>query len=300
MRRFYRWGLVIGSIVTIAGLGVGVQAHSAVAQTAVPTPQVVRESRFDIADAPAVGEVVQQVVNFPPGAWTSPHSHGGQAINLVMEGVITFRRGDEERKYPAGEAWSDPTGEVHAAGNETTENAALLTNFLLPSGATQTAVQGTSDLQPQVRYEARFRVTSLPARSDVVQLATDFAPGAWREPVAYGGQAVHVVVSGEITYRADGQEKVYRAGESWQDAAGHAYSVGNISNGTSRLFTTVLLPDGVELTRPVDATDFPPTQVSEQGDGGINSVAVAFVIAAGLIILANIVFLLVRRGRAAR
>jgi hypothetical protein len=133
-----------------------------------------------------------------------------------------------------------------------------------------------------------------------VQQTTDFAPGAWREPVEHGGQAVHIVVSGEIAYRADGKEKVYRAGESWQDPAGHAYSVGNTSNGTSSLFTTVLLPDGVELTRPVDAADFPPTQVSEQGDEGINPVAVAFVIAAGLVILANIVCLLVRRGRAAR
>ncbi len=147
------WIARLAWLALVLGL-LSILAWPALAQPSTPTPQVMRELRFEIANAPAVAEVVQQVVNFPAGAWTSPHSHGGQAINLVLEGEITFRQGgggpefakegDGERKYPAGEAWSDPTGTVHAAGNDTQSPAHLLTNFLLPAGATQTTVQGSS------------------------------------------------------------------------------------------------------------------------------------------------------------
>jgi quercetin dioxygenase-like cupin family protein len=259
----------------------------------------VRESRFEIADASAVAEVVQQVVSFPPGAWTSPHSHGGQAINLVMDGEITFRRGDTERKYAAGQAWSDPTGDVHAAGNESGAAGSLLTNFLLPAGATQTTVRGESSLQPQVTYESRFPVASLPGSADAIQQAADFEPGSSTGGVKHGGQAVHIVVFGEITYRADGQARVYGPGEAWQDAAGHAYSAGNASSDKARLFTTVLLPEGMELTEPADAEETGPVQAPAQEDAGIGPVTLVLAIAGGVLVLLGVGFLLVRRGRAA-
>src|SRR5947209_19089598 len=39
--------------------------------------RVVAESRFDVTSAPLQAEVVQLVVDFPSGAWTSWHTHGG-------------------------------------------------------------------------------------------------------------------------------------------------------------------------------------------------------------------------------
>jgi quercetin dioxygenase-like cupin family protein len=79
--------------------------------------RIVAESRFDVTSAPLQAEVVQIVVDFPPGAWTSWHTHGGQAINLVLEGEITLRYAGMEHPHRAGQAWSDSSGEVHAAGN---------------------------------------------------------------------------------------------------------------------------------------------------------------------------------------
>src|SRR5262245_56930709 len=51
--------------------------------------RVVAQSRFDVTSAPLQAEVVQLLVDFPPGAWSSWHTHGGQATNLVLEGEIT-------------------------------------------------------------------------------------------------------------------------------------------------------------------------------------------------------------------
>src|SRR5712691_12538704 len=78
--------------------------------------RVVAGSRFDVTSAPLQAEVVQLVVDFPPGAWTSWHTHGGQAINLVLEGEITLRHGGLEQPHGAGLNWTDSTGQVHAAG----------------------------------------------------------------------------------------------------------------------------------------------------------------------------------------
>ena len=46
------------------------------------------ESRFVVTNARAQSELVQLVVDFEPGAWTSLHTHGGQAIKLVLEGRL--------------------------------------------------------------------------------------------------------------------------------------------------------------------------------------------------------------------
>src|SRR5437660_8783539 len=100
--------------------------------------RIVAESRFDVASAPLQSEVVQLVVDFPPGAWTSWHTHGGQAINLVLEGEITLRHAGMEHPHRAGQAWTDSTGQPHAAGNTGRGKARLLTNFLLPNDEPQT------------------------------------------------------------------------------------------------------------------------------------------------------------------
>ena len=71
--------------------------------SAAPTePRVVAESRFVVTNAPAQTDLVQLVVDFEPRAWTSLHTHGGQAINLVLEREIALRHGGMDRPYKAG------------------------------------------------------------------------------------------------------------------------------------------------------------------------------------------------------
>jgi quercetin dioxygenase-like cupin family protein len=141
--------------------------------------RVVAESRFIVTDPSAQAELVQLVVDFEPGAWTSLHTHGGQAINLVLEGEITLRHGGVDRLHRAGESWTDSTSQVHAAGNTGSGKARLLTNFLLPKGAPQITVVQESQFGPAVTYEARFPLPPLPAETEIVQQVIDLSPG-WR------------------------------------------------------------------------------------------------------------------------
>src|SRR6266566_7773247 len=139
--------------------------------------RIVAESRFDVTSAPLQAEVVQLVVDFPSGAWTSWHTHGGQAINLVLEGEITLRHAGMEHSHRAGQAWTDSSGQVHAAGNTGPGKARLLTNFLLPQGAPQTTAVQESLFEPTIMSAASFPLSALPPETQIVQQVIDLSAG---------------------------------------------------------------------------------------------------------------------------
>src|SRR5258707_14797589 len=77
---------------------------------------VVAESRFDVTNAPRQAELGPLAVDFPPGTWTSRHTHCGRAINPPIQGEFTLRNAGKEHFSRAGEAWTDKTREVYRWG----------------------------------------------------------------------------------------------------------------------------------------------------------------------------------------
>src|SRR5687768_5298946 len=61
-----------------------------------PGPAKVYELKTAVQDPAAQFEVIQVVLDFAPGAWTPPHTHGGQTFNLVLDGELTLRENDTE------------------------------------------------------------------------------------------------------------------------------------------------------------------------------------------------------------
>jgi quercetin dioxygenase-like cupin family protein len=232
-------------------IAIGVAAASVtavLAQTGLDTGgqrerNVVAASRFAVTNAPLQAEVVQLVVDFPPGAWTSWHTHGGQAINLVLEGEITLRHAGLQRPYRAGQAWTDSTGQVHAAGNTGRGKARLLTNFLLPKGAPQTTAVQESQLEPSIVYEARFPLPVLPAETEIVQQIVDVVSSS-RTEWASNGFAASMVLTGEVTHTIGLEQKNYEAGQAWSTPPGTPVTEENRSGAIARVFTTYLLPSG--------------------------------------------------------
>ncbi len=119
-------------LTTVQGVGTG----------AAPPGSTTR-AQFRTAGAPIAGrfEVVHLVLDFAPGAWTPPHTHGGQGIVTVLGGTMTRRAEGVETVYRPGESWIEP-GSVHEAGNATADPAAVMVTFLLPEGAPLTTVAG--------------------------------------------------------------------------------------------------------------------------------------------------------------
>jgi quercetin dioxygenase-like cupin family protein len=183
-----------------------------------------------VTNSPAQTDLVQLVVDFEPGAWTSLHTHGGQAINLVLQGEITLRHGGVDHPYKAGQSWTDSTGQIHAAGNTGTGKARLLTNFLLPKGAPQITVVQESQFGPVVTYEAAFPLPPLPMDAEIAQQVIDLPPGSHMTR-AFPGFTATLVMDGELRYRIGSQWKSYKPGDSWMAQAGTAISE---QNDTSR------------------------------------------------------------------
>jgi quercetin dioxygenase-like cupin family protein len=201
---------------------------------------VVAEARFAVTSAAAQADLVQLVVDFPPGAWTSSHWHGGQAVNLVLEGEITLRQGEVDRPHGAGRAWSDSSGKVHAAGNTGAGKARLVTTFFLPRGAERTVALDHPQLQPTVTYEAVF---PLPDLRDGVEMAQQVAdlPAGWRVERIAKSFMTNMVIAGQVTYDIGGKTKTYLAGEAWSADAKVAINEENRSDGTARVLTTYLV-----------------------------------------------------------
>jgi quercetin dioxygenase-like cupin family protein len=203
--------------------------------------KVVAESRFSVTESSTQSKLVQLVVDFEPGAWTSLHTHGGQAINLVLEGEITLRQNGVELPHRAGQSWTDSSSQVHAAGNTGSGKARLLTNFLLPAGAPEITVFEESRFGPSIISEAKFDLPGLPAEADIVQQVVDLAPG-WRAEREDNGFIATIVIEGEVSYQIGGKRNQYRAGDAFSVQARTRTNAENRSTGISRLFTSHLVP----------------------------------------------------------
>src|SRR6266550_1650803 len=75
-----------------------------------PRPLVKFASVFPVSGAPRQYELVQQILDFPPGGATREHSHGGRAFVTVLEGQSTIREGVEEKVFGTGETYTEMEG----------------------------------------------------------------------------------------------------------------------------------------------------------------------------------------------
>ena len=238
-RSLTTWRAPIIAVATAASLAALAADESSPAGNGGRT--IAAESRFDVTNPAQQVQLVQLVVDFPPGAWTSWHTHGGQAINLVLEGEMTLRHAGMEQGYRAGQAWTDSSTQVHAAGNSGAGKARLLTNFLLPQGAPDTIAVQESPFEPTIVYAARFALTALPVDAQIVQQVVDLGP-AWHAERALAGFIANIVLEGEVAYKIGPELRVYKPGEAWSAPAGTVVGEENKSAVSARVFASYLLP----------------------------------------------------------
>jgi quercetin dioxygenase-like cupin family protein len=110
-------------------------------------------------------ELIVNVNDFAPGAWTPPHSHGGPVLITVLAGEITVRDDatGEETTYRPGEAWFETTTDVFAVGNNGAEDGRVVSVFLLPEGASMTTSKEGIDSDSLPPGPERIYRSSMPA-----------------------------------------------------------------------------------------------------------------------------------------
>ena len=80
-------------------------------------------------------EVVQVRVDIGPGVLAPNHSHPGEEIVYVIEGLLEYQlEGKPPVTLKAGEVLFIPAGTIHSARNVGTDNAAELATYIVEKG----------------------------------------------------------------------------------------------------------------------------------------------------------------------
>jgi quercetin dioxygenase-like cupin family protein len=112
-------------------IGTGLTLHAARAQE----PRINRRElqRHDLG-VPG-REVIQQRIEFEPGATFGRHRHPGEEIIYVTDGVLEYQLDDlPPVTLKAGEVLFIPAGTIHSARNVGSQNGAELATYIVEKG----------------------------------------------------------------------------------------------------------------------------------------------------------------------
>ena len=89
-------------------------------------------------DSPAVSggySLVQQVLDFAPGAQTLEHRHGGPGVITVLQGQVTLSADGIEKTYNVGDSFSETPSQTLQAFNRGSGELIIVATYILPDGA---------------------------------------------------------------------------------------------------------------------------------------------------------------------
>jgi quercetin dioxygenase-like cupin family protein len=224
-----------------------------------PRPVVKFASVFPVSGPPRQYELVQQILDFPPGGATREHSHGGRAFVTVLEGQSTVREGASEKVYGPGETYTEVEGAVLTAFNKGNVRTRVLASFLLSPGALQTINRPDSPVPaiPAVpAYLSRSTFGTQPAEFEVRQVVNEFAPGAVQPLHTHSGPGIAMVIEGEVTFEVAGQNLRRLPGGFFVENDPHlAHLARNSGSGPATVVVTFLIPKGQPQTTFVTPPD---------------------------------------------
>lgn len=103
--------------------------------TPPPRPTTSYQFQTDVAAMPEPFDVVQQGLEFAPGAATPRHTHPGLVMVTVLAGELTFAYGDTTTVYREGESFIEERGVLAQARNASTAPTRVMATYVLPAGA---------------------------------------------------------------------------------------------------------------------------------------------------------------------
>jgi quercetin dioxygenase-like cupin family protein len=130
-RRWFLSKAAIGTMgIAVAGTASLLSSRLAAAPAGSASAQLPGIRRTDLMqyDLSVPGrEVIQALVHIPPGAAAPRHSHPGEELVYVAEGVLEYQ-------LDAGEVLFIPYGTIHAVKNVGSGNAAELATYFAEKG----------------------------------------------------------------------------------------------------------------------------------------------------------------------
>jgi quercetin dioxygenase-like cupin family protein len=108
--------------------------------------------------------------------------------------------------------------------------------------ASQTAI--AAQTAPSARWAASYDNLTMPAGFKTMMVVVDFPPGSVFPLHSHGGPVTAMVIEGEVTLIQGGVSKIYKAGQSWNEAAGQIHEARNKGGSKAAVAVTYLLPRG--------------------------------------------------------
>ena len=267
--------LLLSSVLTVLCSWIAVPSVSG--QTP-PGPTTISTISYGNVAIPASVEIVQEVIDFAPGARTPTQTRGGDLFVTLAEGEVVLRKGGSDVYYSVAarnRTFRVNKGEAYSLGNPSgAVKARIYTSTVIAPGAaltTTAAGEPASPLPPVVVMTSKAASPPLPGVVTVVQVVWDFEPGAATPPHTHHGFFLVTVVDGELARKTVTGEKFYKAGEAFTEASGTEEDaiIRNASAGRTRNFFTVLatqVPPSTTLPAlPSSASGITPPATGDAG-----------------------------------
>jgi len=254
-------------------------------QAQAPGPVVKYQFRTAGLTQPARFNVVQNILNFDPGAATPFHRHPGQVLVTVLEGENTFSVNGVEKIYKAGESFVELPGELVQARNVGTTRMSVMATYLLPWEAPLSRPEPEDKTplpRPFVSYQFKTDIQSMTEPFDAVQQVLDIAPGAATAFHTHPGIVVVTVVEGELTFNLEGVDTVYKTGESFVELPNQVVQARNAGTAPMRVIVSFLIPPGAPVST-IHAAQMAPATLPKTGEADPRSLSGWLVVAVALI-----------------
>lgn len=245
--------LLIGFALAVA-CGSGAASAPAANKSIPPGPVTKYRNTLSGLNASGQIDLIQNVIDFAPGAESVVHLHNSPNLATVIQGQITVKLPTGDKAAALGQMLVEPINEPLQAVNSGSGEATVLVAFVVPHGGKPTAaVAGRT--APALLNKTLFSFTlstpSVTGAYSLVQQVLDFAPGSQTPQHRHGGPGLVTVLQGQITFSRDGLVRTFSAGDSFVELPGETLQASNRGASDVVVAATFLLPDGAQLTTNV-------------------------------------------------
>jgi quercetin dioxygenase-like cupin family protein len=245
-----KWGwLLLGALVLLAGCAGSSAAPKR--QASVQGPLTKYRNTEAGLNASGSLDLIQNVLDFAPGAASVVHTHSTPNLATVLQGQITVKTPTGDKTGSAGGGLMEPIGQPVQAVNTGSTEAMVAVGFAVPHGGKPTSPVAGQPAPPTPNttlYSFTLASANVSGGYSIFQQVLDFAPGSRTPAQRFGGPGVVTVLQGRLTLSADGVEKTYGMGEGYTEVPDQTLQAFNRDTAELVVVATYLLPDGAQLT----------------------------------------------------
>ena len=245
--------LLIGFALVVA-CGAGAASSPAANSSTAPGPVTKYKNTLSGLNASGQIDLIQNVIDFAPGAASVVHLHNSPNLATVIQGQITVKMPTGAKEATLGQMLVEPINEPLQAVNAGTGEATVVVAFVVPHGGKPTALvagKPAPALLNKTMVSFTLNTPTVNGPYSLVQQVLDFAPGSQTAQHRHGGPGLVTVLQGQITLSRDGLVRTFSAGDSFVEMPGETLQASNRGSSDAVVAATFLLPDGAQLTTNV-------------------------------------------------